>query len=121
MSAQPASMGQPADRAEIVRERFERGLREQLRGLVDDELVAEHAARPLGPHSDRLARVLTYFRRAPTEGKYVVIDVERDRVWQIGRMSRMDPTAPVALEPETYDSCEAALHAVFLRRLEELR
>jgi N,N-dimethylformamidase beta subunit-like, C-terminal len=110
-----------ADRAEIVRERFERQLREQLLDLVDDALVAEHAAKPLGPHSDDLARVLTHFRRAPVEGKYIVVAVERDRVWQVGRMSRRDPAHPVALEPETYGSYHEALHAIFLRRLEELR
>jgi branched-chain amino acid transport system permease protein len=105
-----------------VRERFERGLRERLLERADEALVAEHAASPLGPHSDPLQRLLTYFRRAPIEGKYVVLAVERDRRWRIGRISRADPaTAPVGLEEESFESYEAALHAVFLRRLAQLR
>jgi branched-chain amino acid transport system permease protein len=84
-----------------VRERFERGLRERLLERVDEPLVAEHAACPLGPHSDALQRLLTYFRRAPVEGKYVVVAVERDRLWRIGRLSRANPAvAPVVLEEE---------------------
>lgn len=105
-----------------VLDRFERALRERLAGLVTDALVAEHAARPLGPHSDELARVLTYFRGAPVEGKHVVIAVERDKLWRIGRITRSDPsTTPVLLEEGSYDSYETALHAVFLRRLDDLR
>jgi branched-chain amino acid transport system permease protein len=105
-----------------VLDRFERALRERLAGLVTDALVAEHAARPLGPHSDELSRVLTYFRGAPVEGKHVVIAVERDKVWRIGRITRTDPsTTPVLLDEGSYDSYEAALHAVFLRRLDDLR
>jgi branched-chain amino acid transport system permease protein len=109
------------DRAEIARDRFERALRRHTLGLVTDALVAEHAARPLGPHSDDLARVLTPMRRAPVEGKYVVIAVERDRAWRVGRISRQDKSAPVALEGDSYDSYQAAMHEVFLRRLKELR
>lgn len=105
-----------------VLDRFDRALRERLAGLVTEALVAEHAARPLGPHSDELSRVLTYFRGAPVEGKHVVIAVERDKRWRIGRITRTDPsTTPVLLEEGSYDSYEAALHAVFLRRLDDLR
>jgi branched-chain amino acid transport system permease protein len=105
-----------------VRDRFESSLRKRLAGLITEALVAEHAARPLGPHSDELSRVLTYFRGAPVEGKHVVIAVERDRLWRIGRITRADPsTTPVLLEEGSYSSYEEALHAVFLRRLDDLR
>jgi branched-chain amino acid transport system permease protein len=110
------------DGSAAVRDRFESALRERLAGLVTEALVAEHAARPLGPHSDELSRVLTYFRGAPMEGKLVVIAVERDKVWRIGRITRTDPsTTPVLLEEGSNDSYEEALHAVFLQRLDDLR
>ena len=120
-SGDPRADGAGEDKALVARARFERALREQLAELVDEELIAEHRARPLGPHSDELARVLTYFRGAPVEGKHVVIAVERDKKWQVGRITRTDPATPVVLEEDTYDSYGAALHAVFLRRVAELR
>jgi branched-chain amino acid transport system permease protein len=110
------------DRAELVRERFERDLGQRLARLLTDEVIAEHAARPLGPHSDELSHVLTHFRRAPIEGKHLVLAVERDGQWRVGRVGRTNPAAePLVLEPESYDSYEAALHAAFLQRVAELR
>ena len=113
---------QVPDRELLVRERFERRLCERLARLLSDDVIAEHAARPLGPHSDELAHVLTYFRRAPIEGKPLVLAVERDRLWRVGRISRADPASkPLAIEPDVYDSYESALHGAFLLSVSELR
>jgi len=70
--------GDHADRAVLVRECFDRGVRECIRCLVTESVIAEHAARPLGPHSDALARVLTFLRRAPVEDKFVVVTIQPD-------------------------------------------
>ncbi|MEA2661454.1 MAG: branched-chain amino acid transport system permease protein [Chloroflexota bacterium] len=104
-----------------MRERFHRIVRERVRGLLSDELVAEHAARPLGPHSDGLARVLIFMRGADVEGKEVLLSVETDRRWRIARITRGDKTRPLLLEGEEFTSWEDALHAIFLQRVEALR
>jgi hypothetical protein len=109
------------DRAEIVRERFWRGARARVRALVTDELIAEHEARPLGPHSDDLARVLTYLRGVPVEGKEVVLTVEPDRRWRTGRIRRADLARPLALEGAEQTALPGALHAIFVARIDELR
>ena len=109
------------DRAEIVRERFWRGARARVRALVTDELIAEHDARPLGPHSDDLARVLTYLRGVPVEDKEVVLTLEPDRRWRTGRIRRADRSRPLALEGAEETSLPGALHAIFVARVDALR
>jgi branched-chain amino acid transport system permease protein len=109
------------DRAEIVRERFRRIARDRVRGLLSDELVAEHAARPLGPHSDSLTRVLTYLRAAEMEGKQVLLSIETDRRWRIARITRADRSRPLIVEGDDYTSWQDAYHEIFLQRVEALR
>lgn len=121
MTVRAENGGETTDRAEIVRERFHRIARQRVRGLLSDSLIGEHAAAPLGPHSDSLARVLTFMRGADVEGKQVVFSVETDRRWQIARITRADTTRPLMLEGEEFTSCETALHAIFLQRVEALR
>ena len=121
MTVQPESKGRMTDRVEIVRERFHRIARERIRGLLNDEIIAEHAARPLGPHSDSLARVLTFMRAAGMEGKQVLVSVETDRRWRIARVTRTDRRRPLILEGDDFTSCEVALHAVFVQRVAALR
>ncbi len=104
-----------------MRERFQEIARERVRGLLSDELIAEHAERPLGPHSDSLARVLIFMRGAGIEGKQVLLSLETDRRWQIARVTRADKTRPLTLEGDEYTSWEAALHTIFLQRAEALR
>ena len=104
-----------------MRERFHRIARERISGLLNDEIVAEHAARPLGPHSDSLARVLTFMRGAGMEGKQVLLSIETDRRWRIARVTRTDRARPLFVEGDDFTSCEEALHAIFLQRVEALR
>jgi branched-chain amino acid transport system permease protein len=104
-----------------VRERFHRIARERVRGLLSDELIAEHAARPLGPHSDSLARVLHFMRAAEMEGKEVLLSMETDRRWRIARVTRVDKVRPLVLVGDDFTSCEEALHTIFLHRVEALR
>jgi len=56
--------------------RFDEKLRERLRALITDELIAEHKENPLGfrgHHSPDLQFVLNYFRRSPQAGKYIIV------------------------------------------------
>ena len=117
MKANPVAL---VDRAKLVRESFRSGVRHRVGGLVTPRLVAEHVARPLGPHSDDLARLLTFLRGADVEGKHVVVTIVPDRVFRIGRIRRADPSRPVVLDDAEYPSCQAAFHEIFLRRIAEL-
>jgi branched-chain amino acid transport system permease protein len=104
-----------------VRERFHRIARERVRGLLSDELIAEHAARPLGPHSDSLSRVLIFMRGAEMEGKEVLLTMELDRRWAIARVTRTDTLRPLTLVRDDFTECDVALHTIFLHRVEALR
>ena len=105
-----------------VYERFDRRWREQLLSLPLEDLIAEHRRQPFGPHSDGLARLLSYFRGAETAGKHVIFGLDGNTGWVLGRIGR--PRAQGTLELDTttvYPSCEDAEHAVFLARVEALR
>ena len=66
---------------------FERRLRPKIRALLTDELIAEHEAKPLGPHSDDLQRVMNYFRRQPQPGKYILVATKPWQEYRIGVLS----------------------------------
>jgi branched-chain amino acid transport system permease protein len=104
-------------------QRFDRELRAEPESLVDERLIEEHRSNPLGalgPQSERLRRVLNYFRRAPQAGKYVVVAVEPWREYRIGVLSGMRGVAPKILDEPRFTSEEAAIHGVFLARVREL-
>jgi hypothetical protein len=94
----------------------------RVRQLVDDALVAEHRADPLGAvsrHSPELIEVLHFLRRNadPSLPRYLVLRQGFPPQWQIGARG---PTtsAPVETVDDTrYASREDVEHAVFLRRL----
>ena len=112
-----------ADQALHYYERFDQALRRQLRALVDDTVVEEHRANPLGkrgPQSDRLRRLLNYFRRAPQAGKYVVVAVEPWRDYRIGVLSGVRGVAPQVLDEPIFGAEQEALHGVFLARVRDL-
>ncbi len=95
--------------------------RERIKALVTDELIAEHAAKPLGQHSDALERVLQYFRRQPQAGKYIIVATKPWGEYKVGVLSgHRGHTASIA-DDETFASEEEAMHGIFLRRVNELR
>jgi len=108
------------DKALAYYERFDREQRQQLKALIDDSLIAEHRANPLGPHGDRLRRLLNYFRRAPQGGKYAVVAVERWREYRLARLSGVRGQAPEVLDEPIFRSEVEALHGAFLARVREL-
>jgi len=117
-------MSAPAvDKALHYYQRFDHELRRQLKAGIDDSVVEEHRQNPLGergPHSDRLRRLLDYFRRAPQAGKYVVVAVEPWREYRIGVLSGARGVAPQVLDEPIFASEAEALHGVFLARIRDL-
>jgi len=99
----------------------ERIAREQILPRITDEVIAEHKEQPIGRHSDDLQRVLHYFRRQPLAGKYVIVETERNEEWCLGKLSGERGEPPDIMRNTTFDSLGAAQHAVFTRRVEELR
>jgi branched-chain amino acid transport system permease protein len=110
------------DRQQVYFQRFDQRMRARLRKLITPELIAEHAAKPLGQHSDTLERVINYFRRAPIANKYVI---RRHGPFTAATFSIMvfpeqpgGPPRPVGTA--TYATAAAAHHAVFLLRVDDL-
>ena len=100
---------------------FERRLRPKIRALLSDELIAEHEAAPLGPHSDDLQRVMNYFRRQPQPGKYILVAIRPWEEYRIGTISGVRGQVVKILGDETFASEEEGLHGIFLRRVADLR
>jgi len=100
---------------------FERRLRPKIRALLTEELIAEHAAKPLGPHSDDLQRVMNYFRRQPQPGKYILVAIKPWEEYRIGTLSGQRGKVVKILGDATFASEEEGLHGIFLRRVADLR
>ena len=109
-----------SDRSLLVYLRWDARIRESLRPLITDELIAEHRGQPRGQHSDTLARVLNYFRRAPLTRKYVVLCARPHAEWQIAELSGVRGDPPRVIDDRSFASEAEALHAVFLRRVNDL-
>ena len=87
--------------------------------LVDGALLAEHRARPFGPHSPRLIEVLDYLRRNPDpeRPRYVVLDMGSE--FAIGIRAGRRGEEPLIDGADRYAVRAEAEHAVFLRRLRD--
>ncbi len=109
------------DRQLEVYERFDQGAQERVLALLTDDVIAEHSVSPAGPHSDALQRVLRYLRRAPVRGKYVIVAVRPWQEYRLGRLTGVRGEAPVVLDEGPYATEQEAMHAVFLRRVADLR
>lgn len=94
-------------------------LRRRVRGLVDDELLAEHRARPFGPHSPALIEVLDFLRRNPDPElpRYLVLDDGSGAGLLVGVRAARPGDSPRPLGGERLAARGEAEHAVFLRRL----
>ncbi|MDT0634837.1 hypothetical protein [Spectribacter hydrogenoxidans] len=108
----------PADRQLLVLHRFDARLREQVKDLIDDDLIEEHRRQPLGQHSDALERVLNYFRRPPRFGLYVR---KPCREFQVIALPVTPGEPPQPIDDTVYTDENEAYHAVFLKHVETLR
>jgi branched-chain amino acid transport system permease protein len=103
--------------------RFDEKLRERLRALITDELIAEHKENPLGfrgHHSPDLQFVLNYFRRSPQAGKYIIVASVPWQEYRIGVLSGVRGVAPEVLEEPVFATEEEAIHGTFLARVRDL-
>lgn len=100
---------------------WDRKQREKIKALITDALIAEHAAKPLGQHSDALERVLQYFRRQPQAGKYIIVMTKPWSEYRVGVLSGVRGEVATILDDETYSSEDEALHGIFMRRVRDLQ
>ncbi len=107
----------PADRQLVVYARFTEELKAQMRPLITEDLIEEHRRRPLGQHSDTLMRLLNMFRRAPA---YALYSRTPCREFQVIRLPVSEGSEPMPVDDVVYTDQNEALHAVFLRNLEDL-
>lgn len=99
---------------------FEASLRARLADLVTPELLDEHRRNPVGHHSPALGVVLTALRQAPTQKKLALLAIEPGPQWMIIRLSGRPGVAHDMSDPARFLDENAALHEVFVRRLDEL-
>jgi hypothetical protein len=109
------------DRQLQVYEDWDAKQRKRIRALLSEELIEEHARQPLGQHSDALERVLAYFRRQPLPDKYIVVATRPWKEYRIAQLSGVRGEPARLLDDDTFPTEEAALHGVFLRRVDALR
>jgi branched-chain amino acid transport system permease protein len=117
----PEQAAEITDKSTIYERRFQAGQRDYLRSLITDELIEEHRKSPTGLHSEALERVLLYFRKAELAGKYAVYCTKPFESYRIVALSGMPGVPPRVVDDRTYDSIDEAYHAVFLRRINDLK
>lgn len=109
------------DRQLVVYEHWKSKQRRAIADLITDELIEEHRIKPLGQHSEKLERVLQYFRRQPQTGKYLGVMTSPWREYRIGVIAG-DRGAPVRiLDSPIFATEDAVLHGIFERRISDLR
>jgi len=108
------------DRAPLVYVRWDARIKQSLRALITDQLIAEHRRNPRGHHSDALGRVLNYFRRASLTRKYVVLCTKPHVEWKIAELSGVRGDPPRVIDDQAFGSEAEALHAVFVHRVIDL-
>lgn len=93
----------------------------EIRPRITQEIIDEHAAHPLGKHSDDLERVLVYLRKRGLElaGKYILVCTKPHEEWRVAVVSGT-PGIPPSVTDEAHPDRLAAEHAIFVRRLDDL-
>jgi len=112
-----------ANKAAAFEERFDQQLRERLKKLLTDDVIAEHRDNPLGfkgYHSNELQQVVNYFRRARMAGKYVIVCVDQWKDYRIGVSTGVRGVPPRVLDEPRFGTPDEALHGVFLSRVRDL-
>jgi len=102
-------------------ERFDQGIREQIKRLLTPELIEEHRHSTVGAQSDALARVLNYVRRAPLPGKFAVYAIKPFGPYRILALSGMRGKRPEFVGDEIYASLDEVYHQIFLKRIENIK
>jgi branched-chain amino acid transport system permease protein len=110
-----------SDKGVIAEREFERAIRDKLREWITPEIIEEHRLSPLGQHSDHLERILNYFRKQPVSNKYVVYCESAFQAYRVVALSGIPGVPPRLVDDKTYSNLDEAYHAVFLRRINDLK
>lgn len=117
----PEEATEIVDKQEIYYRRFDKRLRDKLKSMVTPELIEEHRLKPLGQHSDALARLLNYFRRGEMADKYAIMrDPDNFNHYSIVAFSGVRGAPPRMVDDKIYENIDEAYHAVFLLRINDL-
>jgi len=108
------------DKQAIFLRRFDGWQRAELKQLVTDELIEEHRRTAGARRSDALERVLAYFRRAAAADKYAILAVRPFAEYRLVALSGRRGVPPRAVDDRVYATPDEALHAVFLKRVQDL-
>lgn len=108
------------DKQTIYVKRFQANLRDELKRLISDELIEEHRTTIGERRSDALERVLAYFRSADVTDKYAVLAVKPFAEYRIVALSGRRGVPPRSVDDQVFRTPEAALHGVFLKRVQDL-
>ena len=112
---------QPLDRQALYFERFDARISRKILALIDADLIEEHRRRPLGQHSDRLERVLNYFRRGSLAGKVGILRLSYSpEQYQLVRFAGARGQPSEVLAGPLLTSLDEAYHAAFLLRVADL-
>lgn len=84
------------------------------------DLVEEFRARPRGPHSDALQKVLHRMRWSGVGGRWVLITLEPNRRWMLGRLRGGRGTPVETFPNRVFTRIEDAEWEVFRLRWEVL-
>ncbi|MCZ7662597.1 MAG: inner-membrane translocator [Thermoleophilia bacterium] len=97
-------------------------LQDEVKPLVDAEIIEEHRRNPIGFHTDELERVLIYLRKhqLQQEGKLVIVCTKPHKEWCIGVLSGVRGIPPTILRDQVFSSREEAEHGIFLKRIKDL-
>jgi branched-chain amino acid transport system permease protein len=104
----------------VVYARWIARMKPGILALINDDLITEHRAKPLGQHSDALGRVLNFVRRMPQAGKYAIVCTRPWQEWRIGVLSGRRGIGPTISDDDRFTSLAEAEHGVFLRRVRDL-
>lgn len=108
------------DKQTIFLRRFDGWQKAELKALITDALIDEHRTTNGKRRSDALERVLTYFRRAAIADKYAVLAVKPFAEYRLVALSGRRGVPPRAVDDRAYATPEEALHAVFVKRVQDL-
>jgi hypothetical protein len=84
------------------------------------DLAAEFKAKPFGPHSGELQRVLNLMRSQPLPGRHALLTLVPRREWALIRLGEARSGRFELVEGVRYHSPEQAEWDVFKRRWEAL-
>lgn len=82
------------------------------------DLVEEFKAKPFGPHSREVKRMLNRMRYGDMRNREVLVCVERHKVWVLGRLSGKRDTKIELDHNRRYTSLAMAEWEIFKRRWE---